>query len=102
MTNEELVELELEPTDFLETNMFRIVDIRCDQYGVGQNEDVEYGGIFTVVVPSPMSLYYQGRIKNTPEMDECFKFLTLLEDGVETSTKWFRNSDRASSEFKLE
>lgn len=57
MTNEELVELDLDPKNNLETNTFRIVDIVGQQYGIGLDK-TEYTGIFTVIVPSPTALYY--------------------------------------------
>ena len=35
MTNEELVELELDPYANLDDGIFRIVDIKGEQYGIG-------------------------------------------------------------------
>ena len=61
MTNEELVELEIDPQANLDANTFRIVDIRGERYGVGAAKTA-YTGIFPVVVTSPMALYYQGSI----------------------------------------
>ena len=57
MTNEQLVELELDPTNNLEKNTIRIVDIRGEQYGVGAGK-LEYCGIFPVIVSAPMAIYY--------------------------------------------
>ena len=64
MTNEELVEMELDPKENLPDNTFRIVDIRGEQYGVGANK-TSYCGIFPVITTAPMALYYQNKIKNT-------------------------------------
>ena len=68
MTNEELIELELDPQDNLEQDTFRIVDIRGQRYGVGAGK-LAYTGIFPIVTTAPMALYYQGKILNTVEMD---------------------------------
>ena len=64
MTNEELVDLEIDPQANLDANTFRIVDIKGERYGVGAAKTA-YTGVFPVVVTSPMALYYQGSIQNT-------------------------------------
>ena len=61
MTNEELIELELDPQENLDENTFRIVDIRGEQYGIGAAK-TEYCGIFPVITTAPMALYYQNKI----------------------------------------
>ena len=68
MTNEELVELDLDPVSNLPENTFRIVDIRGEQYGAGAGNK-EYVGIFPIIVPAPMAMYYQGRIENSSSLD---------------------------------
>jgi hypothetical protein len=68
MTNEELIELELDPQDNLDANTFRIVDIRGQRYGTGAG-NLAYTGIFPMIVSAPMALYYQGKIANTSDMD---------------------------------
>lgn len=69
MTNEKLVQLELDPQDILPKNTFRIVDIKGHPYGFGagklNDRPQESTGIFPMVVSAPMALYYQGRIENT-------------------------------------
>ena len=57
ITNEELMEIELDTGENLEENTFRIVDIRGSQYGYGSS-DLEYTGIFPVITTSPMALYW--------------------------------------------
>lgn len=61
MTNESLVELDLDPEANLESGTFRIVDIRGEMYNTGVG-GLEYVGIFPVFVTAPMALYYQERI----------------------------------------
>lgn len=61
MTNDELVELELDPQSNLKEGTFRIVDIRGEQYGNGVGR-LEYTGIFPIIVSAPMALYYQEKI----------------------------------------
>lgn len=55
------MELDLDPQSNLDSDVFRIVDIRGEQYGQGPN-GVQYTGIFPVIVSAPMAMYYQGRI----------------------------------------
>jgi hypothetical protein len=88
MTNEELVELELDPYANLDDGIFRIVDIKGEQYGIGASK-LEYTGIFPVVVSAPMALYFRNRIENSEELDELFKLIDI-EQGVEMSTEWFK------------
>jgi hypothetical protein len=80
MTNEQLVELELDPQSNLEANTFRIVDIKGHQYGVGAGK-VAYSGIFPVITTAPMALYYQGYIKNTKGLDKALALMDLT-DGI--------------------
>jgi hypothetical protein len=61
MSNEELIDLELDPQSNLPSNTFRIVDIKCEQYGVGASKK-EYTGIFPIITTAPMALYYQNKI----------------------------------------
>ena len=67
MTNEELIDLELDPQSNLAKDTFRIVDIRGEQYGTAMG--VEYCGIFPIIVTSPMALYHHGKIENMKDMD---------------------------------
>ena len=76
MTNEKLIEVELDPQDNLDQNTFRIVDIRGDRYGIGAGK-LAYTGIFPMIVSSPMALYYQGKILNTPEMDKAMEMMDV-------------------------
>ena len=80
MTNEELIEMELDPQDNLEENTFRIVDIRGEQYGTGAG-NLQYTGIFPIITTAPMALYYQDKIENSSELDECLK-LVDLDSGI--------------------
>ena len=64
MANEELVELDLDAQSTLKKGTFRIVDIRGEQYGVGA-ANLNYTGIFPMIVTAPMALYYQNKIKNS-------------------------------------
>lgn len=98
MTNEELVELELDPQDNLDANTFRIVDIRGMPYGPGAGK-VDYTGIFPVIVTAPMALYYQGKIRNSTFLDETFGLLDLSE-GIEMSTNWFKQADPVDESTK--
>lgn len=82
------MELDLDPISNLEENTFRIVDIRGEQYGTGPN-DIQYSGIFPMVVTAPMAMYYQGKIQNSFELDEGLAILDL-EDGIEMATSWWR------------
>ena len=102
MTNEELIELELDPQDNLPSNTFRIVDIRGDEYGTGAAKTA-YTGIFPVITTAPMALYYQGKIENGPELDACLHLLDLENEdtmGIEMSTPWFQQSDPVDEEVK--
>lgn len=76
MTNEKLIEVELDPQDNLDQNTFRIVDIRGDRYGIGAGK-LAYTGIFPMIVTAPMALYYQGKILNTPEMDKTMEMMDV-------------------------
>lgn len=98
MTNEQLIELELDPQDNLEQDTFRIVDIRGEQYGVGAGK-LAYTGIFPMVVSAPMALYYQGRILNTPEMDKTMEMMDISQ-GIEMSTYWYKHADPLDDETK--
>ena len=98
MTNEELIELELDPQDNLDANTFRIVDIRGQRYGVGAAKTA-YTGIFPMVVSAPMALYYQGKILNTPEMDKTFEMMDIT-NGIEMSTYWYKHADPIDDETK--
>lgn len=100
MTNEELQELELDEATVLESGTFRIVDVVGRQYSVGSGKR-EYAGIFPILTTSPMALYYQGKIQNTTDLDDCLR-LVDLEDGVEMATDWYRNSSRVSDSYKAE
>lgn len=102
MTNEELVELELDPQDNLAQNTFRIVDIRGKQYGTGSAK-TDYTGIFPVITTAPMALYYQGKIENSKELDKCFALLDLENEdseGIEMSTTWFKDADPLDEKIK--
>ena len=99
MTNEELVELELDPRQNLASNTFRIVDIIGEQYGVGAGR-VEYVGMFPVITTAAMALYYQGKIQNTVEHDRQFNLLTI-EHGIEMSGPWYRTSDPIDDIYKM-
>ena len=68
MTNEELVELELDPQEHLESNTFRIVDIRGEQYGGGAGKQ-SYTGIFPIITTAPMVMYLQEMVENSTELD---------------------------------
>jgi hypothetical protein len=98
MTNEELIELELDPQDNLDANTFRIVDIRGQRYGVGAAKTA-YTGIFPMVVSAPMALYYQGKILNTPEMDKTMEMMDIT-NGIEMSTYWYKHADPIDDETK--
>lgn len=98
MTNEELIELELDPQDNLDANTFRIVDIRGQRYGVGAAKTA-YTGIFPMVVSAPMALYYQGKILNTPEMDKTFEMMDIT-NGIEMSTYWYKHADPIADDTK--
>ena len=98
MTNEQLVDLELDPQANLGENIFRIVDIKGDQYGVGAAKQ-PYTGIFPMLVTAPMAMYYQGLLQNTTEMDESFKMVDL-GDGLQMSTYWFKHSDPVDDNTK--
>ena len=98
MTCENLVELELDPQANLEKGTIRIVDIRSDQYGVGAGKQ-QYTGVFPVFVSAPLALYCQGMIQNSDELDEKFRMIDLNE-GIEMSTKWYRNSNPVHDDVK--
>lgn len=98
MTNEELIDLELDPQNNLEQDTFRIVDIRGEQYGVGAGK-LAYTGIFPMIVSAPMALYYQGRILNTSEMDKTMEMMDV-SDGIEMSTYWYKHADPLDDETK--
>lgn len=98
MSNEELVELELDPKNNLDSNTFRIVDIVGEQYGVGAGK-VEYAGIFPVITTAPMALYYQGRLQNSKELDPHFNLL-YIDNGFEMSGPWYRKSDPMDDIYK--
>ena len=100
MTNEQFQEMQIAPTETIPQNTFRIVDIRGEQYGSG-NGNVEYTGIFPIIVTSATALYYQNKILNSESLDECFSILDLSE-GIEMSTKWFRQSDKGNEVYKQE
>ena len=102
MTNEELVELELDPQANLKENTFRIVDIRGAQYGTGAAKTA-YTGIFPVITTAPMALYYQGKIQNSSELDKCLCLMDLENEdseGIEMSTRWFKDADPLTEEVK--
>lgn len=61
MTDEQLIELELDPRSILDKNTFRIVDLQRQQYGVGEDKK-QYLGIFPMIVTAATALYYQERI----------------------------------------
>ena len=61
MTDEQLIELELDPRSILDKNTFRIVDLQRQQYGVGE-DGKQYLGIFPMIVTAATALYYQERI----------------------------------------
>ena len=98
MTNEELIELELDPQDNLDSNTFRIVDIRGQRYGIGAG-NLAYTGIFPMVVSAPMALYYQGKILNTVELDKTFEMMDI-SNGIEMSTYWYKHADPIDDETK--
>ena len=98
MTNEELIDLELDPQNNLEQDTFRIVNIRGEQYGVGAGK-LAYTGIFPMIVSAPMALYYQGRILNTSEMDKTMEMMDV-SDGIEMSTYWYKHADPLDDETK--
>lgn len=98
MSNEKLLDIELDPQSNLEENTFRLVDIRENQYAQGQL-GIEYGGMFPIVVSAPMALYYQGRIESTQELDACFNMVEL-SNGIEMSTEWYRRNIGVEDEFK--
>ena len=99
MTNEELVELELDPEANLDSGTFRIVDIRGEQYGKGV-QDLSYTGIFPVIVTAPMALYYHEKIENSTELDSALSMIDV-SDGMEMSTDWFKEADPTEEEFKI-
>ena len=99
MSNESLIELELDPEANLDPGVFRIVDIRGEQYGMGVGE-LEYTGIFPVFVTAPMALYYQERIENREDLDDAFSILDL-RDGIEMSTEWWRNANPVNDSVKM-
>ena len=99
MTNEELIELELDPQENLESGTFRIVDIRGEQYGSGA-ANTEYLGVFPMIVSAPMALYCQGKLEFSEELDEFLK-LVDLDEGIEMSTSWFRNADPVDEDTKI-
>lgn len=99
MSNESLIELELDPEANLDPGIFRIVDIRGEQYGMGVGE-LEYTGIFPVFVTAPMALYYQERIENREDLDDAFSLLDL-RDGIEMSTEWWRNANPVNDSVKM-
>ena len=80
MTNEELVELELDPQSNLKAGTFRIVDIRGEQYGQGAAK-LNYTGVFPMLVTAPVALYYQNKIQNSQELDECLA-MADLDEGI--------------------
>ena len=98
MTNEKLIEVELDPQDNLDQNTFRIVDIRGDRYGVGAGK-LAYTGIFPMIVTAPMALYYQGKILNTSEMDKTMEMMDVSQ-GIEMSTDWYKHADPIDDETK--
>ena len=99
MSNEELVELELDPQANLEENTFRIVDIRGEQYrrGAGGKECV---GIFPILTSAPMALYYQQKLSNNGQMDAILGLVDVSE-GIEIDSKFFRTADPVDNEFKI-
>lgn len=99
MTNDELVELELDPQENLEANTFRIVDIIGQQYGVGASQK-QYTGIFPIIVTAPIALYYQGKIRNSTHLDKTFNILKM-DEGIEMSTSWFKRADPVDEDTKL-
>lgn len=99
MTNEKLVELELDPRNNLSKNTFRIVDIIGEQYGVGAGR-VAYCGVFPVITTAPMALYYQGKIRNTVDYDKAFSLL-YMDEGIEMSGPWYRRSDPVDDQYKM-
>lgn len=98
MTNEELVELELDPQEHLQNGTFRIVDIRGEQYGRG-TQNLEYTGIFPVIVTAPMALYYQEKIKNSEDLDKALCMMNMAE-GIEMATDWFKTADPTDENVK--
>lgn len=98
MTNEELIELELDPQENLEQDTFRIVDIRGQKYGVGAAK-TSYTGIFPIVTTAPMALYYQGKILNTTEMDSTMSMVDV-SNGIEMNTYWYKHADPLDDETK--
>lgn len=100
MTNEDLMEVELDPKENLEENTFRIVDIRGGQYGYGSGT-LEYSGVFPIITTAPMALYYQSRLQNSTEMDVNLQLLDM-NDGIEMSTSWYRETDHTDEEYKME
>ena len=99
MTNEELIELELDPQENLEQNTFRIVDIRGEQYGTGA-ENLFYTGIFPILTTAPMALYWMGRIQKSEDMDATLGFIDLSQ-GIEMDTNWFNRSDPLLEDTKM-
>lgn len=63
----------------MEKNTFRIVDIRCDQYGTGAASKTVggYTGIFPIITTAPMAMYYQQKIANSVGMDKCFQLVDV-------------------------
>ena len=100
MTNEQLIELELDPKQNLDDNTFRIVDIRGEQYGSGAGKH-PYTGIFPIITTAPMAMYLQEMIENSTQFDG-FLQLVDVDSGIETSTDWYRNSDPVDDEVKME
>ena len=98
MTNDELVNLELDTRSNLKSGTIRIVDIVGGQYGKGVG-DHEYTGIFPMFVSAPMALYYQSRIKNTLLLDDVFALVDTTE-GIEVAADWYRESDPMDDLFK--
>ena len=98
MTNEELVELDLDAQDTLEAGTFRIVDIRGEQYGEGAAK-LNYTGVFPMIVTAPMALYYQNKIQNTEDLDKDLAMVDL-DEGIEMSTEWFKTADPTEEEVK--
>ena len=98
MTNEELIELELDPQDNLKQDTFRIVDIRGQKYGIGAGK-LAYSGIFPVITTAPMALYYQSKILNTVEMDSTMAMMDV-SDGIEMNTYWYKHADPIDDETK--
>lgn len=98
MTNEKLVELELDPQENLDENTFRIVDIKGEQYGTGAAK-TEYAGIFPIITTAAMALYFQSKIENSTDLDKTFALMDF-DEGIEMSTTWWKGADPVDDEVK--